>query len=187
MRWWLGWVKTCGSIRFRWEFRSSAWRSSIRSLPKCMRGSCGKTKDGQEGWHGSDLFAVREGLCLERAIALLDEHLDLAFGRIEFLFAGCRKSDTLFEELERVFEAQVAFLQLIDEAFKLFEGLFKGRHGDYSLSTLAWGSSGVAAERRADLHALHQGTNHFQHFLGNLDTLLTCGIGGVCLGHAQHD
>ena len=56
-----------------------------------------------------DLFVRREGFGFQRAVALLDEDLHLALGGVEFLLAGGRQADALFEELERVFEARSPF------------------------------------------------------------------------------
>ena len=67
----------------------------------------------------------QEGLGFERAVALLDEHLHLALGGVEFLFAGGGEAYAFLEELERVFEGQVALFQLIDDGFELLERFFK--------------------------------------------------------------
>src|ERR1035438_4988367 len=45
----------------------------------------------------------------------------------------------------------------------------------------------VAAEGGADLHALNKGTDRFEHLLGDEDAFAAGGVGGVGLGHAQHD
>ena len=60
-------------------------------------------------WRDLHLLAVREGFRFQRAVALLDQHLHFAFGGIQFLFAGGREPDALFEELERIFEARSPF------------------------------------------------------------------------------
>src|SRR5580658_3870578 len=48
------------------------------------------------------LLLSQESLWLERPIALLHQHLDLAFGRVQLLLAGRGQPDTFFEELERL-------------------------------------------------------------------------------------
>jgi len=73
-------------------------------------------------------FFIEEGFGLEGAVALLDEHLDLSFGGFQLSFAGGGEAYSLFEELERVIEGKVAFFELIDDGFELFERLFKGWH-----------------------------------------------------------
>ena len=142
---------------------------------------------------------LRKRLRLERAIALLDQHLHLALGRVEFLLAGGGKTHAFFEQLQRLFEGQIALFQLVDDRFRASSAI---------LQTTAWtdsvpatkcavrsiyflrshctlrqhagnhfGSHVVAAERRAYLHAVHIGPNRLQHLLRNLDALARAASG----------
>src|ERR1700739_95660 len=79
---------------------------------------------------GPDLFISREGLGLERAVALLDEDLHLALGSVDFFLASRGESHTLFEELDRVFEAQVSLFELINDGLELLERFFEGWHSE---------------------------------------------------------
>lgn len=66
----------------------------------------------------------------EGAVALFEKDLDLAFGLVEFFFAGGGENGAFFEELDGVFEGKVTFLQSFDDGFELFEGFFEGWHGE---------------------------------------------------------
>jgi hypothetical protein len=132
-------AKACG---IRWSDEVGLGQSLLRTA-RLSRGflSHGGVSDG---------LLVQEGLGLEGAVALLDEHLHFAFGGVELLLAGCGQAYALFEELEGFFERKVAFLQPFHDSFELFEGCFKRRHGSYSLelapsdSTLASTSAAAA-------------------------------------------
>ena len=50
-----------------------------------------------------------------------------------------------------------------------------------------FGGEDVAAEGGADLDALDQGADGFEHLLGDEDAFAFGGVGGIGLGHAQHD
>ena len=83
----------------------------------------------------------REGFGFERAVTLLDEHQHLSLGFLEFLFAGSGETYTLLEEFDRIFEAEVALLQLFNDAFELPERFFKLWHGSYSVPVAACGNT----------------------------------------------
>ena len=53
--------------------------------------------------------------------------------------AGGGEPNALFEELERVFEAQIALFELIDDGFELLERFFEGWHLHYSVIDAPWG------------------------------------------------
>jgi len=74
---------------------------------------------------GSERLLSKEWLSLQRAVALLDEHLHFALSLVEFLLARGRQANAFFKQLERFFERQVALLQLIDDGFKLLERFLK--------------------------------------------------------------
>jgi hypothetical protein len=89
---------------------------------------------GRRNWpaekqlRGSTLLVGGEGLGFEGTIALLDEDLDLAFGFIEFFFAGGGEAYTFFKELDGVFEGEITFFEVFDDAFEFLEGFFEGWH-----------------------------------------------------------
>ena len=85
---------------------------------------------GTDAERRSAFLFVGEGLGAEGAVALLDEELDLAFGFVEFFFAGGGEHGAFFEELDGVFEGEVAFLESFDDGFEFLEGFFEGWHGD---------------------------------------------------------
>src|ERR1700676_4822618 len=72
----------------------------------------------------------REWLGFEGAVALLDEHLHLALGGVEFLLADRGEAHTFFKELEGLLQGQVALLELIDYGFEFLEGLFESGRSD---------------------------------------------------------
>jgi len=58
---------------------------------------------------------------------LLHQDLDFPFCCFEFLAAGIGKTYALFKKLERLFERQVATLELFDDLFELLQAVFKFR------------------------------------------------------------
>jgi hypothetical protein len=69
-----------------------------------------------------------EGFGFEGTVALLDEDLDLAFGFVEFFFARCGEANPFFEELNGVFEREIALLERFDDGFEFLERFFEGWH-----------------------------------------------------------
>ena len=66
-------------------------------------------------------------------LATVIKHFDAALGRLELCVTIAGELDASFEQLERLFESQVAILELLDELFELSQCRFKisyrgGRH-----------------------------------------------------------
>lgn len=59
------------------------------------------------------LLPCIERLCLKLA-TLLHQDLDLSFGSLQLLTAGIRKAYAFLEELQRLLQGKIAFLELFD-------------------------------------------------------------------------
>jgi hypothetical protein len=97
----------------------------------------GEAGESAHGWTRSAGVFGEEWFCFDAAVALLDEELDLALGGVKLLLAGGGEPYALFEELEGVFEGEVALFELGDDGFEFLEGVFEVWHGDFR-ACLRW-------------------------------------------------
>src|SRR5262245_29066561 len=73
---------------------------------------------------------------------VLDQHLDPALRLLELAVAEAREADALLVELQRLFEGEVALLQLLHDLLELLQGLlesrgFRGQEGSFPVTVAA--------------------------------------------------